>query len=138
MSRKKGSVDAKAYLASPEVVAASALKGTISGPGTYQKPEGWKGVEVGEGNGVSEESLMITADEALEKIIGQIDDLVAKGEEEFGSSESKISHPATEAAVEDETSVDILPGFPSRISGEIVFCDADNVNTDGIYPGKLT
>ena len=34
--------------------------------------------------------------------------------------------------------VDILPGFPEKISGEIVFCDADNLNTDGIYPGKYT
>ena len=34
--------------------------------------------------------------------------------------------------------VDILPGFPEKIIGEIVFCDADNLNTDGIYPGKYT
>ena len=34
--------------------------------------------------------------------------------------------------------VDILPGFPEKISGGIVFCDADNLNTDGIYPGKYT
>jgi homoaconitate hydratase len=34
--------------------------------------------------------------------------------------------------------VDILPGFPEKISGEIIFCDADNLNTDGIYPGKYT
>ena len=33
---------------------------------------------------------------------------------------------------------DILPGFPEKISGEIIFCDADNLNTDGIYPGKYT
>lgn len=34
--------------------------------------------------------------------------------------------------------VDILRGFPEKISGEIIFCDADNLNTDGIYPGKYT
>ena len=135
---RMGSVEAKAYLASPEIVAASALTGRISGPGRWKRPEGWKGVEVGEGDGVSEDSRMITADQALEKIIGQIDDLVAKGEQEFGSSESMVAQPAAEAAVEGENSVDILPGFPSKISGEIVFCDADNVNTDGIYPGRLT
>ncbi len=31
---------------------------------------------------------------------------------------------------------EVLPGFPERVEGEIVFCDADNINTDGIYPGK--
>lgn len=34
--------------------------------------------------------------------------------------------------------VDILQGFPEKISGEIIFCDADNLNTDAIYPGKYT
>jgi homoaconitate hydratase len=32
----------------------------------------------------------------------------------------------------------ILPGFPEKITGEIVFCDADNLDTDNIYPGKYT
>src|SRR5439155_5745591 len=25
-----------------------------------------------------------------------------------------------------------------KITGEITFCDSDNISTDGIYPGKLT
>ena len=132
---RMGSADAKAYLASPEVVAASALSGKISGPGFYQRPEGWKGVEIGEGDGIKEEDRMITADEALDKIIGQLDNLVAKGEEEFGRP-SEQHEPIAEE--NDDRLVDILPGFPAKISGEIVFCDADNINTDGIYPGKLT
>jgi homoaconitate hydratase len=37
-----------------------------------------------------------------------------------------------------ETLIEVLPGFPEKVSGEIVFCDADNINTDGIYPGKYT
>jgi homoaconitate hydratase len=37
-----GSRDTKAYLASPEVVAASALSGKISGPGWYEKPSTWQ------------------------------------------------------------------------------------------------
>jgi homoaconitate hydratase len=37
---RMGSTEAKAYLASPEVVAASTMSGKISGPGWYQKPEG--------------------------------------------------------------------------------------------------
>jgi homoaconitate hydratase len=35
-----GSPDAKAYVAPPEVLAASALKGTISGPGWYENQLG--------------------------------------------------------------------------------------------------
>jgi len=31
-----------------------------------------------------------------------------------------------------------LDGFKSTLEGELVFCDADNLNTDGIYPGKYT
>lgn len=34
------------------------------------------------------------------------------------------------------TEVDIVPGFPEKIEGEILFLDADNISTDGIYPGK--
>ncbi|KAK8920139.1 Homoaconitase, mitochondrial [Metarhizium anisopliae] len=37
-----------------------------------------------------------------------------------------------------EALTDILPGFPEKIEGEIVFLDNDNINTDGIYPGKYT
>ncbi|SCV28697.1 uncharacterized protein FFB14_01915 [Fusarium fujikuroi] len=40
---KMGSREALAYLGSPEVVAASALKGIISGPGAYKLPENWAG-----------------------------------------------------------------------------------------------
>lgn len=32
----------------------------------------------------------------------------------------------------------VLPGFLERFEGEIIFCDTDNINTDGIYPGKYT
>ena len=35
-------------------------------------------------------------------------------------------------------SVTLLNGFPRTISGEIIFCHQDNLNTDGIYPGKYT
>ena len=128
---RMGSTDAKAYLASPEVVAASALSGMISGPGNYKPPQGWKGVELGEGDGVKEDERMITADQALEKIIGQLDNMVATGEQEFGVH-------GEESKYQDNKLVSVLPGFPEEISGEIVFCDADNINTDGIYPGKLT
>ncbi|SCW04055.1 LAFE_0H04918g1_1 [Lachancea fermentati] len=41
-------------------------------------------------------------------------------------------------AVESTGSVEMLEGFPTEITGELVLCDADNINTDGIYPGKYT
>jgi len=31
-----------------------------------------------------------------------------------------------------------MDGFPDEITGEIIFCHQDNLNTDGIYPGKYT
>jgi len=96
---RMGSRDALAYLASPEVVAASAIKGAIAGPGTY--------------NPTTPTVSYTTASAAA-------------------ASSTPISTPETES----KTSV--LPGFPSSISGELIFCDADNINTDGIYPGKYT
>jgi homoaconitate hydratase len=133
---RMGSTDAKAYLGSPEVVAASALSGLLKGPGWYQQPEGWTGVIRGEGDGIKEEDRMLTAEEALEKVIGQLDNLIADGEQQFGLSEQKTE---SEEKKDDTGSLtELYPGFPERISGEIVFCDADNINTDGIYPGKYT
>lgn len=38
----------------------------------------------------------------------------------------------------DKNTKEIIDGFPSEISGELVFCFQDNLNTDGIYPGKYT
>ncbi|KAJ5429537.1 Aconitase/3-isopropylmalate dehydratase large subunit alpha/beta/alpha subdomain 1/3 [Penicillium cf. griseofulvum] len=115
---RMGSRDALAYLASPEVVAASALSGVISGPGAYQVPEGWSGVEHGFGTG-----LEPTTETELTNLLQQMESLIDRVESAVDDSK-----PATE----------ILPGFPERISGEIVFLDADNLDTDSIYPGKLT
>lgn len=129
---RMGSTDARAYLASPEVVAASALTGKLSGPGWYETPEGWTGVQRGEGDGIQESDRMLTTEEALEKLLGQMDDLVADGEKEFSPE------PSAEEATSDDSLTELYPGFPERVSGEIVFCDADNINTDGIYPGKYT
>ncbi|EOD42895.1 putative homoaconitase protein [Neofusicoccum parvum UCRNP2] len=126
---RMGSTDAKAYLASPEVVAASALAGKISGTGWYEKPEGVTGVVRGEGDLIGN-----TIEDALESIIGQVDAMVATGKQAIagqgGSAEAESS--------DEDALTEILPGFPEKVSGEIVFCDADNINTDGIYPGKYT
>ncbi|KAI8181640.1 Homoaconitase [Colletotrichum sp. SAR 10_65] len=131
---RMGSTDAKAYLASPEVVAASALQGKIAGPGWYQKPEGVDKVIIGEGVGDITADISSSIEDALEKLISQADDLIAESEKGFSGA------PGGEAAAADgeETLTEILPGFPEKIEGEIVFCDADNLNTDGIYPGKYT
>ena len=87
---RMGSRNAEAYLASPAVVAASALAGKIVGLGKYDNVETAGSIEV------------------LPK--------------------SEVSR--------DKTS--ILQGFPERVEGEMVFCHQDNLNTDGIYPGKYT
>src|SRR6266403_176208 len=86
---RMGSRDAKCYLASPEVVAASALAGYIRGP--YK----------------------------------MADRPPVRTYQEF---------PATAAAEK----VDILPGFPERVRGRLVFLPADNVNTDAIYGKDYT
>ncbi|KAJ5728248.1 hypothetical protein N7493_004578 [Penicillium malachiteum] len=109
---RMGSRSSQAYLSSPEVVAASALSGVISGPGTYEVPEGYTGVEYGYGTGAPD-----TTESKLSDMVSQLDSLISRVESMDTTTES---------------STEVLPG------GEIVFCDADNLNTDGIYPGKLT
>lgn len=87
---RMGSPNAQAYLASPAVVASSALAGFISFD--FQDSPG--------------------------KLLGEI----------------KINSKSEKA----KTSVKIIDGFPSQLSGELIFCYPDNLNTDGIYPGKYT
>ncbi|KAK6462684.1 homoaconitase [Scheffersomyces coipomensis] len=98
---RMGSKDALAYLASPEVVAASAILGKIGGP-----------EELYEGGKVTP-----AVEPKVETIIPTYDDSVV---------------------VESGAKVDIIDGFPSSITGELILCNADNINTDGIYPGKYT
>lgn len=130
---RMGSPDAKAYLASPEVVAASALSGMISGPGWYEKPVGVEKVVLGEGNGNMEEDKALSIEEALDKLIAQADSIISSAEEKILGTSSAPSGPE-----DNDQLTAILPGFPEKVEGEIVFCDADNINTDGIYPGKYT
>ncbi len=86
---RMGSRDAKCYLASPEVVAASALAGYIRGPFKME------------------------------------DRTPVRIYREF---------PANAAAEK----VDILPGFPERVRGRLVFMPQDNLNTDAIYGKDYT
>ena len=91
---RMGSPSALAYLASPAIVAASALSGRISGPASF--------------NATQTPSFSIKTD-------------------------------APKSSSEEEAiTAEVLPNFPSIIKGEILFCPADNLNTDGIYPGKYT
>ncbi|KAK1754536.1 mitochondrial Homoaconitase [Echria macrotheca] len=131
---RMGSTEAKAYLASPEVVAASALQGKIAGPGWYKKPEGVEKVIIGEGTGDLEADKAFSVSEALEKLVSEAEGMVFAAEKEVETGASV----AADVAAADESLTEVLPGFPEKVSGEIVFCDADNINTDGIYPGKYT
>ncbi|OTA98691.1 hypothetical protein M426DRAFT_325765 [Hypoxylon sp. CI-4A] len=135
---RMGSTSASAYLASPEVVAASALKGEIAGPGWYQKPEGVEKVIIGEGNGNAEEDRATSVVNALESLVAEAESLISSAAP--GAIGDTVTDAAEESAADQtsETLIDVLPGFPEKVTGEIVFCDADNINTDGIYPGKYT
>lgn len=100
---RMGSKDALAYLASPAVVAASAVLGKIASPTEVL------------GNRESE----FTGVKAT-------------------SNDTTETESSSQAASASTGAVEMLEGFPSEISGELVLCDADNINTDGIYPGKYT
>ncbi|KID81283.1 Homoaconitase, mitochondrial [Metarhizium guizhouense ARSEF 977] len=95
-----GSRDSLPYLASPEVVAASAIS------------------EYGFGTGMES-----TTESEISNMVQQLDSLVQRVES---------------IEVASKLSTEILPGFPEKISGEILFYNHDNISTDGIYPGSLT
>ncbi|KAK9421783.1 putative Homoaconitase, mitochondrial [Seiridium unicorne] len=117
---RMGSRSALAYLASPEVVAASALHGVIAGTGVYKAPADYAGVEFGYGTGAP-----ATTESELGNVLEQLESLIDRVESSVGDDTSKAT-------------TQIVPGFPEKISGEIIFCDADNLDTDNIYPGKFT
>ncbi|KAI5958596.1 LYS4 [Candida theae] len=110
---RMGSKDALAYLASPEVVAASAVLGKIGAPEEI--------------NGASvNPSPEIVKSIDLPKKSSSGDAATAPAEEPFAEADAVTG------------SVEVLPGFPKSIQGELILCNADNINTDGIYPGKYT
>jgi len=87
---RMGSPNAQAYLASPAVVASSALAGFIN----------------------------FDFQDSQSKLLGEI----------------KINSKKEKA----KATVNIIDGFHSQLNGELIFCHQDNLNTDGIYPGKYT
>ncbi|BGP13329.1 hypothetical protein JCM10213_001484 [Rhodosporidiobolus nylandii] len=96
---RMGSPNALAYLASPEVVAASAVAGKIVGPHI-------------------------------------------EGASPAGTAPNlSIDVHSSSAAASDAAPVvqePLLPSFPPLFSGPLLFAPQDNLNTDGIYPGKYT
>ncbi|KAF4453297.1 putative homoaconitase precursor [Fusarium austroafricanum] len=121
---RMGSTEAKAYLSSPEIVAASALQGKISGPGWYQKPEGVEKVIIGEGSGDYIADKALSIEDALDKIINEADALIAAAEQAEGAAEESSAAP--EAG--EESLTEILPGFPEKVEGKYTY--QDNVSTE--------
>ena len=100
---RMGSPDSFAYLASPAVVAQSAISGYINFEGTKDERMNDEGY----------------------------DSALSPQPSAFTIQTSKIK-PQT------SSQISIIEGFPGVIEGEIIFCHQDNLNTDGIYPGKYT
>jgi homoaconitate hydratase len=105
---RMGSPKASAYLASPEVVAASAIAGKICGPSEAL-------------GGSPSTSTSGPQTEYVEHA-------------PFAATSSSATSSATTSA----TSEPLLPSFPPLFSGPLIFAPQDNLNTDGIYPGKYT
>lgn len=84
------------------------------------------GVLRGEGDAIKEEDRMIRIEDALENIINQADEVIAVAKNGgVHLSDSSVTEPKEI----NSRSTEILPGFPEKLEGEIVFCDADNINT---------
>ncbi|TPX35126.1 hypothetical protein SmJEL517_g02418 [Synchytrium microbalum] len=54
-----------------------------------------------------------------------------------GTNETVAAPVSLNSAI-PSSSASTVPGFEGQFTGELVFADADNLNTDGIYPGKYT
>ena len=81
---------------------------------------------IGEGDGfIGEGPRLYTAEEALERVIGQL-------EGQIETAEKDVSPPDTLTSPK-EARVKVLEGFPERVEREIIFCDADSINT-GMFP----
>ncbi|KAJ3189237.1 mitochondrial Homoaconitase [Gaertneriomyces sp. JEL0708] len=105
---RMGSPQAQAYLSSPAVVAASAVAGKLCGPASLPPLHDTLSI-------AWPSSAIATAPKISYRELSPSD-----------SSSSRM------------TTADVVTGFPATLRGELLFCDADNLNTDGIYPGKYT
>jgi homoaconitate hydratase len=110
---RMGSRDAKVYLASPAVVARSALAGRITAT---------NGGEAGDGTASK-------GDEAGASAAG-----VAAAP--TGAPAYTFESMETPAPVDED--VEIMDGFPEQVTGRLVFVPRENLNTDGIYGKEHT
>lgn len=111
---RMGSPNAKAYLASPEVVAASAVAGKIAGPlsldaASSQYAHSSPSIDIEYFKDVSNSPSPATAKETA----------------------ATNAPPSTDADT-------LLPNFPPSFGGKVLFCPEDNLTTDALYPGKYT
>lgn len=106
---RMGSPNAMAYLASPAVVAASAVEGKICGPSDL-------------------DVAMMDKDAGL-KFSMEINQKQASPAKEIAYGQAQAESSSQSA---------LLPGFPAKFRGPLIFAPQDNLNTDGIYPGKYT
>ncbi|KAI9204703.1 mitochondrial Homoaconitase [Polychytrium aggregatum] len=108
---RMGSPLAQAYLSSPAVVAASAVLGRIASP------------------------------QSLPPLnpVSTITDIPIKYWSKPVSTIT-VNKPPTQAAASGASAAEpeTVAGFERHLKGELIFVDADNLNTDGIYPGKYT
>ncbi|HVP74276.1 MAG TPA: homoaconitase [Phycisphaerales bacterium] len=93
---RMGDRDAKAYLGSPAVVAASAVAGYICAP-----PQ-------------------------------------ARFTEKKAKFSVKVYAASGDGPSVDGRSVEVIAGFPAEVRSRLLWLPIDNLNTDGIYSGKLT
>jgi homoaconitate hydratase len=60
------------------------------------------------------------------------------GSKEYDSVELNSKIQISEKRKKENTTINLLKGFPKQIQGEAIYCPQDNLNTDGIFPGKYT
>ncbi len=112
---RMGSPKAQAYLASPAVVAASAIEGKICGPADL-------------------DPSLLPAPDALQFSLTR----PGQAASELGSGPAPAAPQAEEASTGSSAGEEILPSFPRSFSGPLIFAPQDNLNTDALYPGKYT
>lgn len=57
---------------------------------------------------------------------------------QFEDGRAKTTIRVNGPAKREAAGVEIIDGFPSKVAGRALWLDIDNLNTDGIYSGKMT
>jgi len=119
---RMGSRDARCYLASPEVVAASAVAGYISSVVNVGGSEAC-------GGGASPRRAESETRPNASMVAGRA---------EIRANRLAPHYTELRSATAQAEKVEILPGFPERVRGRLIFLTADNINTDAIYGKDYT